>query len=674
MNLRRIFRVAQFAAAATATVTGITLLVCWHLFPFPEHLLAPVPGGPVVFEREGRPLLGLTDQSSQWTRPARLPDISPWLVKATIAIEDHRFFEHRGIDPIAVLRAAGQNLGSARVVSGASTLTMQLCRMLDPRPRTLFAKSIESLRALQLECRIDKVEILERYLTMAPYGGNIRGVEAASRIWFHKSAADLCLSEAALLAGLPQSPTRLRPDRYPTRTLERRTMVLDAMYAKGMIGEEEHLTAAAQPLGVCMFGNAADRWRSEDGRHVAWWALARRPEGGRTTIDLDLQEIVEGMVREQAAGLPRGTDLAVVVIHVPSGEIRALVGSADFEDQADGQVNGALAWRSPGSALKPFLFAAAFSAGRLGPDSPVPDRPMDRRGYRPTNFAAGYAGSITAAEALRSSLNLPALRITEAGGISRCVGILESVGLRLPRDAAARGGLALATGALEVRLLDLTNAYATLARQGVHRPARLFFDERDSERSALCADVAAVVNDILSVDHRDPNNRAGLIRSPQKWFTWKTGTSSGYRDAWAVGHNLEFAIGVWAGRFSGAGDPSYVGATAAEPLLAALFTHPSLATNERPPEPPVIEVRRPLFDTEEALRILSPSPGTILLAPDGRAVVRPGASRERPGSWFLNGRLLANEEAARLLLAPGSYELVRVESDGDAATARFTVR
>ncbi len=674
MKLRQVIRGTLFATAATAALAGIMLLVCWQMFPFPENLLDPAPCGPVVFDREGRPLLGLTDQSGQWTRPARLPDISPWLVKATIAVEDQRFFKHRGIDPIAVLRAAGQNLGSARVVSGASTLTMQLCRMLDPRPRTFFAKSVESLRALQLECRIDKVEILERYLGLAPYGGNIRGVAAASRIWFGKSAADLCLSEAALLAGLPQSPTRLRPDRYPMRALKRRAMVLDSMYMRGMISEEEFLIAAAQPLGVLALGNAADRWRSENARHVAWWALARRPEGGRTTVDLDLQDAVEGMVRDQAAALPRGTDLAVVVIHVPTGEIRALVGSADFEDQADGQVNGALAWRSPGSALKPFLFAAAFSAGRLGPDSPVPDRPLDRRGYRPTNFAAGHAGSVTAAEALRTSLNLPALRITEAVGIQRCVGILESVGLRLPRDAAARGGMALATGAIEVRLLDLTNAYATLARKGIHRPARLFFDERDSERSALCADVTAVVNDILSVDHRDPNSRAGLTRTQRLWFTWKTGTSSGFRDAWAVGHNRKFAIGVWAGRFSGAGDPSYVGATAAEPLLTALFTHPSLSTNERPPEPPVIEVRRPLFDTEEALRILSPSPGTILLAPDGRAVVRPGASRDRPGSWFLNGRLLAGPEAVRLLLAPGSYVLARVESDGDAAVARFTVR
>ena len=224
---------------------------------------------------------------------------------------------------------------------------------------------------------------------------------------------------------------------------------------------------------------------------------------------------------------PAGTDLSAVVIHVPSGEIRAPVGSTDFDDVADGQVNGALAWRSPGSALKPFLFAAAFSAGRLGPESPVPDRPLDRRGYRPGNFRPGYAGMVTAAEALRTSLNLPALRITEAVGISRCVGVLRSVGLRLPPDAAARGGMALATGAVEVRLLDLTNAYATLARGGVHRSPRLFFDEEIDEQQALPKDVAAAITDILSVDRRPPNHPAAAGDRFPAWFSWKTGTSSG---------------------------------------------------------------------------------------------------------------------------------------------------
>ncbi len=674
MRIRKLFRATLFATAALSAAAGLAFQICWYAFPLPEKYLDPTPVGPVVLARNGRPLLGLTDRNGQWTRPVRLKGISPWLQKATIAVEDRRFFEHRGIDPIAVFRAAGQNITRARVVSGASTLTMQLCRLLSPRPRTFTAKSIEAFRALQIESRLDKIEILERYLGLAPYGGNIRGVEAASRIWFGKSAADLCLPEAALLAGLPQSPSRLRPDRYPERAENRRATVLRAMVREGMITPAEFRSASEQPLGVRPLGSAADRWRSPMGRHVAWWALYRRPEGGRTTIDLDLQEVVEERALAHAATLPAKTDVSVVVIHVESGEIRALVGSTNFDDPADGQVNGALAWRSPGSALKPFLFAAAFSAGRLGPRSPVPDRPLDRRGYRPGNFRPGYAGTVTAARALQTSLNLPALRITEAVGISRCVGVLQSAGIRLPQDAAARGGLALATGALEVRLLDLTNAYATLAREGVQRAPRLFFDEEAPEHRALSKDVSAAITDILSVDHRAPNHPSSASGAFPAWFSWKTGTSSGSRDALAVGHNGTFAIGVWVGRFSGAGHPRYIGATAAEPLLATLFLHPALAVTRRPPEPPEIAIRRPLFAKRERLRVRSPSAGTVLLALDGRAVVRPAASRQAPGSWFLNGRLLTREEATRLELLPGTYVLLRVEQDGEAARAEFRVQ
>jgi penicillin-binding protein 1C len=666
-------RMARIAAALIALST-VAFAICWFLTALPEEMLEPVGGGPLVLDRHGRPLLSLTDGEGQWSRPVRLTAVSPWLVKATIAVEDRRFFAHRGIDTIAVVRAAAQNVGQGRVVSGASTLTMQLCRMLDPRPRTFLAKGIESLRALKIERRLDKVEILERYLGLAPYGGNIRGAATASRIWFGKDVDDLSLPEAALLAGLPQSPTRLRPDRYPIRAAERRAMVLDAMLQASMIDESEFLSAVAEPVLVRPLENLSSRFSRTDGRHAAWMALAKRPAGGRTTIDLELQAVAEQLVRERIDTLPPSTDIAVVVIDVKAAAIRAMVGSADFDDPASGQVNGALALRSPGSTLKPFLFGAAFAAGRLSPDSPVPDRPLDRRGYRPQNFNPGSEGTVTAAEALRRSLNLPALRILEAVGLSRSTGTLEAVGVALGPDASARGGMALATGAIEVRLLDLTNAYATLARKGEHRPPRLFPDDPSPTRPALPAVVAENLNDILSSERRPPNGVDVSADTVLPWFMWKTGTSSGHRDALAVGHNGRFAVGVWAGRFSGGGHPEYTGALAAEPVLARLLTHPLLATTRRPTAPRPIAVRHPLFDREDDLTVLSPSPGTVLLARGEAAVVRPRANRERAGSWFLNGRQLAGGEEKRLALAAGRFVLVRVEEDGTAAASRFVVR
>ncbi len=529
------------------------------LYPFPQELLERRPVSPEVLDRHGRMLFTRTASDEQWRRPIPLEETGSWLAKATIAVEDRRFREHRGVDPLAAGRAVGQLVSSGRVVSGASTITMQVCRMMEPRSRTLTTKAIEAFRALQLERRRTKDEILELYLNLAPYGGNFRGVECAARRWFGKAAADLSLEEAALLAGLPQSPTRLRPDRHPEAARARRDHVLARMLEEGFVDEEQYERARSAPLVL------EPTPRRRIASHAALLALARRASGGRTTIDLDVQRELERLAADHLRDLPAESDLAAVVIDVARAEIVALLGSADLDDPLDGQVNGALALRSSGSTLKPFVFAAALDSLRLEPDSVIDDAPIELAGWTPENFDGSFDGEVGVEEALRRSLNVPALRVAVRTGLHRCLGVMEGCGLRFPRGVLSRSGLALVTGATEVALLDLTNAYATLARDGVHRPAKIFPDDPSPERRVLTGTTCRILGDILASGDRPA-------------FSSKTGTSSAHRDAWAVGWDGTLAIGVWIGRFGGSGHVSYTGREAAEPLLRRLFsTLPPLA-------------------------------------------------------------------------------------------------
>jgi len=658
--------------AMGAMALGIVALVAaWHAWPFPTERLERWPASPVVTDAAGGSLLARVSADDQWCTPVTLDEVSPWLVQATIAVEDERFFSHFGVDPIAVARAAGQNTAAGRTVSGASTLTMQVCRMIDDKPRTLGAKAVEAVHALQLEQMRDKRQILETYLNMAPYGGNIRGAAAAARIYFARRPAELTLGEAAMLAGLPQAPSRYRPDRHLEAAIERRATVLGRMVELGMITEAQREIAEDEPVVI------RPRRRTVRAPHGAQLALQRRPHGGRTTIDPAIQACVEQAVTDHAAHLPRGSQAAVVVIDIDNAAIAAMVGSLDPDDPLEGQVNGATARRSPGSALKPLVYAAAFEAGRLNADATVYDVPIQRAGWSPRNFDRTFSGPVPAGEALRRSLNVPAILVTEAVGLDRCIGLIESAGAALPTGARRRGGLAVAVGALEVTLLDLTNAYATLGRAGVHRPARLFADEPAPPRRAIAPNVCAAIDDILSTRRRRPRGTEDRRAADVPWFMWKTGTSAGRRDAWAIGHNRRFAVGVWVGRFAGTGRVQYVGAEAAEPLLAALMAMGELHSDRPPAATAPVVVRHPIAPPAALAskpRILAPSAGDTFIAVTGKALVRPRTNRPEGLTWFLNGRLLPADRAGRLELPPGSYELRCVDPAGQSSAVRFTVR
>lgn len=664
--LKRLLKIAVLVTA----VLLLAFVIMWFLFPFPEEGLEQWSVSPLVLDVKGRPMLSIVGSDDQWRRPVPLESISPRLIQATIAVEDKRFYRHPGVDPIAVLRAAGQNIAAAGIVSGASTLDMQLCRMMGNRPRTFLAKIVESFRAIQLNQIKNKHEILELYLNTAPYGGNLRGVEAASLTYFDKHAKDLSLAEAALIAGLPKSPSRYQPNKYLQVAIKRREVVLRSMFKQGMITKQELQQARVSPIVI------QKPLRTQRASHAAWMALAWRPAGGKTCIDLDIQKELEWLIDEYRSRLPVGTEIAVVIIDIAQSGIVAMVGSGDPSDPVDGQVNGVLAKRSPGSVLKPFIYVAAFEMGRLNAESVLPDAPIDRGGWSPSNFDRTFRGKVTVSEALRCSLNIPAILVAERIGLARCCGVLESAGIHLPADTQTRSGLALAVGGMEVTLLDLTNAYATLGRCGYRERPHLFTDEPRHQVRAIQPKVCAVINDILSSRRHRPNGMEQLLPEEVPWFMWKTGTSSGRRDAWAVGHNGRYAIGVWVGRFRGTGHVAYVGSEAAEPLLALLFNLPVLRTNDDPPAAAPIRVQRPLClpaEVNQSLRIITPSNGDTFISLSGKTIIHPLTNRRDRLTWFLNGKLVDNESVARLVLTPGYYELHCFNQVGQSSSVSFAV-
>lgn len=669
-KLKRIFKFTLLLCVISGALGISAFTLAWVLFPFPVERLEKWPVSPSILDVKGRSLLSIVGSDDQWRLPVKMDEISNWLKLATVAVEDERFYNHFGVDPLAVMRAAGQNITSGKIVSGASTLNMQLCRMMDDQPRTLKAKIIESFRALQLNHLMNKDEILEYYFNTAPYGGNIRGVEAASLRYFGRHTKDLNLAQAALLAGLPQSPSRYRPDRNLEAAMKRQHIVLTRMFEENMINESQFQQAMSCPIEL------NNQQITQEAYHAAWYALNERREGGRTTINLDIQKRVEELAKKHLDKLPKDSELSIVVIDINESAIISMIGSGNNADPKDGQVNGALAKRSPGSTLKPFIYAAAFEAGRLNSNSTVYDIPISRGGWTPANFDKNFSGPVTVTEALQRSLNIPAILVAEEIGLSRCCGILQSVGITMPPGSQKRGGLSLAVGGIEVNLLELTNAYATLGRDGIRKSPRIFTDQSTSESIALSPNVCRSISDILSSHMRCPIGMETIAPEDMPFFMWKTGTSSGRRDAWAIGHNRRYSIGVWVGHFRGTGRIDYVGAQAAEPLLAELFCLTELKTTFEPPEVKPVIVKNPLPRPRELaqnLKITSPNSGDTFISYNGSAIVHTSANRREGISWFLNGKLIENEIASRLTLTSGKYELLCVDKDGQSSKTDFLV-
>lgn len=654
--------------------------------------------------REGMPLriqLGADDQDA---RPQAYDAMSPWVCKALMAAEDKRFLSHAGIDPWAILRALGQNLWSRRRISGASTLSTQVIRMAEPRARTLETKLIEAAKALYMEQFLDKQTVLEQYLNRAPFGGNIVGIEAASRIYFDKSAADLTLAEAALLAGLPQAPSRFRPDRNMPAARKRMEYVLGRMQANGFISRDQQAEALLQPLVVRRHA------RPFVAPHFCNLVLGRNPDGSGehvTTLDRNLQQRVEQVVARHAPGLQERQvgNGAVVVLAVETGEIHAMIGSFDYADSRNaGMVNHALASRSPGSALKPLIFAMALEQGMITPGHMLDDSPLRFRDVSPDNFDDTFQGNVSVRDALMLSLNIPALRVTQQVGLQATVDGLQRLGLHTLDRRADEYGLGIAIGGCEVTLLDLVNAYACLAREGMYLPYRLEHEPAGLPRGTrlFSAEATFMVADMLGGEERSINVFGHVADAHLPRFAWKTGTSSGFRDAWTIAWNPRYVVGVWLGNSDGAGNPALVGAEVAAPLagdiLRELFrgddapwyhVPDSLATRagaDGRPEwymPGISILPQPVDPSQAALRIVTPVNGTVYqMLPDQHmhqsvALQVEGSAASQPLHWFRNGQFLGTTQDGQPLewpLQAGEQTLVCVTDNGQRAETQISVR
>lgn len=559
-------RLLPWLRGGTAAVL-LALLLLDAAFPLP--LPKARDAATVVTARDGSPLRAFADARGVWRYPATPEQVSPLYVQALLGYEDRWFWRHPGINPVALLRAGGQLLGSGRIVSGGSTLTMQVARIVDPelhgaRTRSVGGKLRQVLRALQLEVHLSKRQILTLYLERAPFGGAIEGVEAASWAYLGKPASRLSHAEAALLAVLPQAPSRLRPDRFPEAAQAARDKLLARMAARGVWTRAQVDDARIENVVSRRLRTPMDAALLAQRLHAAQ-PLARRIV---STLDPALQRALEERVAAYFSDLPPRTSAALLVVDNATLEARAYVGSVAFADQARlGHVDMVQAWRSPGSTLKPFLYGMALDDGLIHSESLLVDAPQSFGGYRPSNFDSAFNGPVGAAEALRLSLNVPAVDLLDRVGPARFAARLEHAGLALKFPGSAAPNLSLILGGAGARLEDLVGAFAALHRGGFAGHVRYTPDAPKLERRLLSPGAAWIVREILTA-HPRPGEGEGMFdtgRRPR--VAWKTGTSYGFRDAWALGGTPRYSVGVWVGRPDGTPLPGQYGAVTALPLL-----------------------------------------------------------------------------------------------------------
>jgi penicillin-binding protein 1C len=561
---RRTIRLAADVAVAILFISGVFAAWVISLGPLPLAQAREV--STTIVDRNGKLLRAYAMADGRWRLPVDArTGVDPGYLKLLLAYEDRRFYSHEGVDPLALGRAAFQLLSRGHIVSGGSTITMQLARLMEPRrERSVYAKLRQVVRALQIERQLNKEQILDLYLALAPFGGNLEGVRAASIAYFGKEPKRLSLAESALLVALPQSPETRRLDRYPEVARTARDRVLDRMVENGRVSVEDAAQAKATPV---------PRLRKPMpilAPHSANQAIATVKDADviALTLDSSLQKVLEALARDRAIALGPNISVAIIAVDNESGDVLARIGSPDyFDDRRAGQVDMTRAVRSPGSTLKPFIYGLAFEDGFVHPESLIEDRPIRFGSYAPENFDMTFQGTVPVRKALQLSLNVPAIALLDRVGSSRLSSRLKQAGanLVLPKDEAP--GLAMGLGGVGVTLQDLVQLYSGLARLGNTRPLREIMIAKDDQRDPLrlMDQVAAWQVGNVLIGTPPPENAA------HNRIAFKTGTSYGYRDAWSVGFDGRITIGVWVGRPDGAPVPGLVGRTAAAPILFDAF-------------------------------------------------------------------------------------------------------
>jgi penicillin-binding protein 1C len=632
-----------------------------------------------VVDRDGRLLRPYATPEGRWRLPARADGVDPRYLALLIACEDRRFRDHAGVDPLALARAAGQLVANGRIVSGGSTLTMQVARLLEPRTERSFgAKLRQAVRAVEIERRLGKDDILTLYLNLAPYGGNLEGIRAASLAYFGKEPRRLTLAESALLVALPQSPEARRPDRFAAIAKKARDRVLDRAVAAGVFDAIEIERAKAEPvppLRTPMPTLAP---------HAAEEAIALAPGASSTvqlTIDARFQASLEELARERARALGPNISVAIMAVDNATGEVLARVGSADYFDTSRaGQVDMTAALRSPGSTLKPFIYGLGFEDGALHPETLIDDRPVRYGGYAPENFDLTFQGTVSVRKALQMSLNVPAVAVLDRVGAGRFTARLRQAGGDLVLPAGEAPGLAMGLGGVGVRLSDLVMLYAGIARLGAATPLveRLSAGTagvppalplpggesgRDARGPGTAADpvAAAAARSRRLMDPVAAWYVADVLRgtpppenAPRGRIAFKTGTSYGYRDAWSVGFDGKRTIGVWVGRPDGGPVPGLVGRAAAAPILFDAF-----ARSGKPAAPLPAPPHGAVFASNAKL-----SPPLQRFRPAGVLATVAGSSGEPPP------RIMFPPNGARLELnagADGAADPVALKITGGAS-------
>ena len=693
---RRWRRIKQVGAVSAAI--GLILAAAFAAW---IHSLGPLPlaqarhVSTTVVDRNGKLLRAYAMTDGRWRLPVDArADIDPGYLKLLLAYEDRRFYSHAGVDPLALGRAAFQLITRGRIVSGGSTITMQLARLMEPRrERSVYAKLRQMVRALEIERQLSKDQILDLYLALAPFGGNLEGVRAAAIAYFGKEPKRLSLAESALLVALPQSPETRRLDRYPDVARRARDRVLDRMVEDGRVSAEDAVQARAVPI---------PRLRKPMpilAPHSADQAIATVKDAPviRLTLDSSVQKALEALARDRALALGPDISVAIIAVDNDSGDVLARVGSSEyFDDRRAGQVDMTRAVRSPGSTLKPFIYGLAIEDGFVHPESLIDDRPIRFGSYAPENFDMTFQGTVSVRKALQLSLNVPAIALLDRVGSSRLSSRLKQAGgnLVLPKDEAP--GLAMGLGGVGVTLQDLAQLYSGIARLGTTRPLREMVTANDDARDSLrlMDQVAAWQVGNVLMGTPPPENAA------HNRIAFKTGTSYGYRDAWSVGFDGRMTIGVWVGRPDGAPVAGLVGRTAAAPILFDAFARTGklpmplpkppkgalVASNAKLPLPlrrfrPVGELVR--TGTEQTPRIQFPLNGSrIDVDRSGGAQVAAMpvkvAGGVLPMTMLLNGVSVGEIDGRRQRLVdppgPGFARLTVIDATGAADTVVIRIQ
>jgi penicillin-binding protein 1C len=686
------------AVAAVVAAAGVVLAV-----EIAARRAAPPPlaeaelVSPIVVDRNGRLLRAFTTLDGRWRLPVDVADVDPRYIAMLQSFEDRRFTSHIGVDAWALLRAGGQLIRHRRAISGGSTLTMQVARLLTgEHDRTASGKIRQIIAARALEHRLSKPQILRLYLKLAPFGGNLEGIRAATLAYFGKEPKRLSIGEAALLVALPQSPEARRPDRHAAAARRARDRVLDRAVSGRVITPAEAARAKLEPVP------ATRRDFPKLAPHTAEAIVAQRPGQAvhRVTLDRDVQSALETLAREHARQLGPRLSAAILVIHHATGEVVAHVGSSDYLDEARlGAIDMVNAVRSPGSTLKPIIYGLGFEAGLIHPETLIEDRPVRFGTYAPKNFDEDFHGTVTIRDALAQSLNIPAVKVLNAVGPGRLMGRFRRLGLDPQMPGKHEPTLAIALGGVGLKLRELGELYAGLARSGT--AVRLTYDirprtvlstgreVRHAGRQVMSPVASWYVTDILRHAPPPANARGGRL-------AYKTGTSYGYRDAWSIGYDGLHTIAVWVGRADGTSTPGLTGRIAAAPLLfdafyrvAAERTPLPLAPNgalqvggaELPPPLKRFDDGRdseptgPYLEAPVAIAF-PPDRSEIEVGSEGYSVVLKAENGALPLTWMIDGLPIASPGHSRQFEwqpeGPGFARVSVIDANG--RVDRVTVR